>query len=105
MCCLQKKHKGEEAGTTPKQKRREQHVKSARKKLEESDGEEEESTQQPAQPRQRAKEDMQISDSDLDDSSPPLNGYALNRTVIPPSNFRSGVRLCLIMCSPGHRFC
>ena len=86
MCCLQKKHKGEKAGTTPKQKRPEQHVKIGRKKVEGSDREEEESTQQPARPKQRAKEDIQTSDSDLDDSSPTLNGYALNRTVIHPSD-------------------
>ena len=83
MCCLQKKHKGEKAGITPKQKRPEQHVKSGRKNLEGSDGEEEESVQKPARPKQRAKEDIHISDSDLDDSSPTLNGYRLNRTVTP----------------------
>ena len=60
-------------------------MKSSRRSKERSDGEEDEDTQQPARPKQHAKEDIQISDSDLEDSSPPLNGYALNRTAILPS--------------------
>ena len=83
MYCLQKKHKGEKAGTMPKQKRPEQHVKMGRDRVEDSDGEQEASARQPAPPKRHVKEDIQISDSDLDDSSPTLNGYGLNRTVTP----------------------
>ncbi|CAK0786337.1 hypothetical protein CVIRNUC_009550 [Coccomyxa viridis] len=69
-----KKHKGEKAGTMPKQKRPEQHVKMGRDRVEDSDGEQEASARQPAPPKRHVKEDIQISDSDLDDSSPTRNG-------------------------------
>ena len=83
VCCLQKKHRGEKAGAALKQKPSGQRVKKDRMTLEESVGEQEASAQQPALPKQRAKEDIQISDSDLDDVNTTLSGY-MHSTGLSP---------------------
>ena len=78
MCCLQKKHKGEKAGIYAKaeatraacKKRQEEQIWRDQTERRKKD------VQKPARPKQRAKEDIHISDSDLDDSSPTLNGYS-----------------------------